>query len=545
MKFNELDIKETIKEAIAQKGFEQMTDIQKEAIPKALAGQDILGQAQTGTGKTAAFAIPIINQIEIENKKVQALILVPTRELALQVAKEINSLTTEGVIKAISVFGGDPIDKQLRELKNNPQIVVATPGRCIDLINRNKLKIKNLKFFALDEVDEMLNMGFIEDVEYISSMMPSERQTLLFSATMPERIKKIANKYLQDPEVIKVKSKSIVADRVDQYYIKAKAKQKNLILKNIIDLNNKDKIIIFTQTKRSADEVSDFLLSYSLMVGKIHGDLPQAARTKTIQKFRDSTIQYLVATDVVARGIDIDNINLVINYELPQDIEYYIHRIGRTARGMDNKGRAITLVTPRAYDKEFRHYERQLKVKIKEQHPPKVEEVIEILKEKYVKQILKTNDVKEKSFYEVAQKLCEVKEAEQIIANLLKQLYPQLSKEENLKLLKQTEETNNKKRTNNRERNKDNYNSKNNGKNKRKANSDNRRSFKDDKSFKKDKQHKENYKSQRNSERSGNFKSKKKQFETTNKFKDKQFSQEIKGEVKKKKKKKRKQKMTR
>lgn len=447
MKFEELKIKQEIMDAVLAKGFEEMTDIQKESIPKALDGMDILGQAQTGTGKTAAFGIPIVNKIELENKNVQALVLVPTRELALQVANELNSLAGSLAIKAISIYGGESIEKQLKDLKQHPQIVVATPGRCIDLLKRNKLKVKGLKFFALDEVDEMLNMGFIDDVEYISSMMPEKRQTLLFSATMPDKIKTIANKYLTNPEIIKVKSKSIVADRVEQFYIKAKAKQKNLVLKNLVDLNNKDKIIIFTQTKRSADEVSDFLLSYGLMVGKIHGDLPQKSRSLTIEKFRQNKIQYLVATDVVARGIDIDNVDLVVNYELPQDIEYYIHRIGRTARGAKAKGRAITLVTPNAYDKEFRHYSKKLKVEIKEQQQPKIGEVISILKEKYVKQILMTKDVEEEIFFEMAHSLMEEKEVYQLVANLLFEKYPQLSKSENLKLLEKVENDRNQKRS--------------------------------------------------------------------------------------------------
>ncbi len=468
MKFNELNIKKEILSAVEAKGFESMTDIQAESIPVALKGKDILGQAQTGTGKTAAFGIPIVNKIELENKNVQALILVPTRELALQVAKELNSLAGSLPIKAISIYGGDPMEKQLRELRDKPQIVVATPGRCIDLINRNKLKVKNLKFFALDEVDEMLNMGFIDDVEFISSVMPETKQTLLFSATMPDKIKNIASKYLVEPHIIKVKSKSIVADRVEQFYIKAKAKQKNLVLKNLVDLNNKDKIIIFTQTKRSADEVSDFLLSYGLLVGKIHGDLPQKARTLTIEKFRQNKIQYLVATDVVARGIDIDNVDLVVNYELPQDIEYYIHRIGRTARGSSAKGKAITLVTPNAYDKEFRHYSKKLKVEIKELPQPKIGEVISILKEKYVKQLVESKDIDEPIFFEMAHEIMEQKEVYQLLANLLFEKYPQLSKKENLKLVEKSENNNGSRNSRNRGSN----NSK--GSRNRRSNSDNK-----------------------------------------------------------------------
>ncbi len=439
MKFSELKIKDELLKEINKTGFEDLTDIQANTIPPALEGRDVLGQAQTGTGKTLAFSIPIINGVESFNKNVQALILVPTRELALQVCKEINNLSQEIGISAIAIFGGDSIDKQIKDLKKNPQIVVATPGRCIDLIDRNKLKIKNLKFFALDEVDEMLNMGFIEDVDYILSKAAEHKQTLLFSATMPDKIKQMSKKYLIDPEVVKVKSKSIVADRVEQFYIKSKNKQKKLILKHLIDLNPDDKIIIFTQTKRSADDVVDFLLGQKINVGKIHGDLVQKARSNTIQKFRDNEIRFLVATDVVARGIDIDDVNLVINYELPQDIEYYIHRIGRTARGVKNTGKSITLVSPNIYDKEFRFYARDLKVTINEMPIPTIDSVINTLKNKVKEDVIRQNVDTDKVFSNLTQELLSIESPEHIIMKLLKKSYPELSKEEHLKIVKKFE----------------------------------------------------------------------------------------------------------
>lgn len=440
MKFNELDIKKEMIKAVEKKGFDELTDIQEKSILPALEGKDILGQAQTGTGKTAAFSIPVLTKIDKTKKDLQCLVLVPTRELALQVKKEMESLSGALNIDVVTVYGGDPIDKQMKLLKNKPQIVVGTPGRTIDLIERKKLKIEKIDYFILDEVDEMLNMGFIDDVEFIASKAQPERQTLLFSATLPKRIQTIANKYLQNPEIIKVKSKSITADRVEQMYIVAKKKQKNLILKNLIDINSQDKIIIFTQTKKSADEVSDFLLGFGFLVGKIHGDLPQNTRSKTIDKFRKNKVKYLVATDVVARGIDIDDVSLVINYELPQDIEYYIHRIGRTARGISNTGRSITLVTPRAYDKEFRHYSKQLNTKIREIPKPKLADVINILKDKYLKEIIGFDEVDEKVYKELAEKLLEFNKAEEIIAKLLFKIYPELSKEENLKLIDSQED---------------------------------------------------------------------------------------------------------
>ncbi len=439
MKFNELKIKDELLKEINRNEFEDLTDIQANTIPPALEGRDVLGQAQTGTGKTLAFSIPIINGVESFNKNVQALILVPTRELALQVCKEINNLSQKIEISAIAIFGGDSVDRQIKDLKKNPQIVVATPGRCIDLIDRNKLKIKNLKFFALDEVDEMLNMGFIDDVDYILSKAAEHKQTLLFSATMPDKIKQMSKKYLINPEIVKVKSKSIVADRVEQFYIKSKNKQKKLIIKHLIDLNPDDKIIIFTQTKRSADDVVDFLLGQKINVGKIHGDLVQKARSNTIQKFRDNEIRFLVATDVVARGIDIDDVNLVINYELPQDIEYYIHRIGRTARGVKNTGKSITLVSPNIYDKEFRFYARDLKVTINEMPIPTIDSVISTLKNKVKEDVIRQDVDADKVFTDLTQELLNIESPEHIIMKLLKKSYPELSKEEHLKIVKKFE----------------------------------------------------------------------------------------------------------
>lgn len=435
MKFNEINMRDEIKRVMNEKGFDTLTDIQKETIPLAIEGKDIIGQAQTGSGKTIAFSVPLLNKLDLDNKKVQGLVLVPTRELALQVKKEIEDLGKHLNINVLAIFGGDSMERQLKGLKSNPQVVVATPGRCIDLIDRNKLKVQNIKMFILDEVDEMLNMGFIDDVEYISSKMPETKQTLFFSATMPDKIKNIAKKYLVDPTTIKVKSKSITADRVEQFYIMSKAKQKKLILKHLIDLNQKDKIIIFTQTKRSADEVSDFLISNNMVVGKIHGDLVQKARSATIQKFRENQMQYLVATDVVARGIDIDDVTLVINYELPQDIEYYIHRIGRTARGISNHGRAITLVTPNVYEREFRKYPKALSVDIKEIPKPTIGEVIDILKNNYKKEILQKDEVSDKTYLSLAKELLEFESETVLVSKLLKELYPQLSKEEHLKIV--------------------------------------------------------------------------------------------------------------
>lgn len=433
MKFEELNVTEKIKKATTEMGFESMTEIQEQAIPAAVSGRDVLGQAQTGTGKTAAFVIPVLENLDLEDKSVQCLMLAPTRELAIQITNEINKLGKYLNVKAVTVYGGDPIDKQIQLLKNNPQIVVGTPGRCLDMIKRKKLKLSEIKFFVLDEVDEMLNMGFIDDVEFIAEKMPKTKQTLLFSATMPERIRKICNTFMVDPLHIKVDAKSLTVDKVTQHYIVVKNMQKKMVLENLLLLRQDQKIIIFGQTKRSCDEIYDFLKERKYRAGKIHGDIVQKQRTDTIVQFRNNKFDILVASDVVARGIDIDGIDLVINYELPQDMEYYIHRIGRTGRGNSTKGEAITLVSPAVYNSEFRHYPKRLKCDIPEMARPTLKDVQSKLKDKYQEELtdaITLNQEVKPVYAEMAKNMAETNDSTKVIELLLAKLYPELSKEQ-------------------------------------------------------------------------------------------------------------------
>lgn len=426
MKFNELELREELQKVLVENGFEDATEIQSESIPVALSGRDIIGQAQTGTGKTLAFCLPILNAVA-DNDSLQVLMLAPTRELAVQIANEIDKLTKYMDVKVLSVYGGDPIDRQIQFLKKRPQIVVGTPGRVLDLIKRGKLKLHEVQYFVLDEVDEMLNMGFIDDVELIASKLNRDKQTLFFSATMPDRIKNICTKFLNDPEIIRVKSKSLTVDKVDQYYVVCKDQQKYQMLKNIIDFKANDKTIIFTQTKRKADEVYEFLIDHKYKVDKIHGDLTQKQRLSTIDRFKAGKLNFIVATDVVARGIDIEGVQLVINLELPQDIEYYIHRIGRTGRGNAARGEAITIVTPRAYDKEFRHYERKLNCVIDKFVPPTESEIVSKLQVSYFEKISESlsKDI-EQSYYDLADMFAG-EDSRVVIAALLQSAYPELS----------------------------------------------------------------------------------------------------------------------
>ncbi len=429
MKLEDLNLKPEIIKAVSEMGFDSFTEIQAQAIPFANEGRDVLGQAQTGTGKTAAFVIPVLEQLDLDSDDLQAIILAPTRELAIQICAEIEKIGKYMNVRTMSVYGGDPIDKQIKLLKNRPHIVAGTPGRCLDLMSRKKLKLHNVKYFVLDEVDEMLNMGFIDDVESITKAMPSQKQTLLFSATLPKEIKRICEKYLVDPAHIKVDAKSLTVDKVTQRFIVVKKKLKNEVLDNLLLLGGKQKVIVFTQTKRDCDELYDFLKEKRYRVGKIHGDIVQKSRTKTIEQFRDGKFEVLVATDVVARGIDIDGVELVVNYELPQDIEYYIHRIGRTGRGTSEKGDAITLVTPAVYKKEFRTYPKRLKCEITEMERPTYAQVIEKLQNQYYNTV---NDkiAKEEiddNYNAMATMLLTEHNEYNLVPYLLKQLYPELS----------------------------------------------------------------------------------------------------------------------
>ncbi|MDP2690552.1 MAG: DEAD/DEAH box helicase, partial [Deltaproteobacteria bacterium] len=313
-------------------GFEEPTPIQEKTIPVLLAGRDVIGQAQTGTGKTAAFGIPIVEKMDRHNFAVQALILAPTRELAIQAAEEMNKLGAFKRLHALPVYGGTSIERQIKALKKGAQIVVGTPGRVLDHIQRKTLSLKDVKIAVLDEADEMLDMGFLDDINRILAETPKERQTLLFSATMPEAILKISKRYMNSPEKIKIASDSLTAPKINQIFYEVRNQEKIEALTRLIDSDDSGRFLIFCHTKKEADDVSSDLRLRGYDAASMHGDFTQQQREAVLKSFKGGRIDVLVATDVAARGLDISDISHVINYSIPQDPESYVHRIGRTGR---------------------------------------------------------------------------------------------------------------------------------------------------------------------------------------------------------------------
>lgn len=344
--FSELNISESTLRSLKRMGFEEATPIQEGTIKFGMEGKDIIGQAQTGTGKTAAFGIPLIEKIDMNNPNIQGLIIAPTRELAIQVSEELYKLGYDKRVKILSVYGGQEISRQIRALKNRPQIIVGTPGRIIDHINRHTLKLENVQTLVLDEADEMLNMGFIDDINAILEKVPSERQTLLFSATMPPAIRKIATTFMKNPEEVKIKSKEMTVENIEQFFVKAQEREKFDVLSRLLNVHQPELAIIFGRTKRRVDELAQALTLRGYLAEGIHGDLSQAKRISVLRQFKENKIDILVATDVAARGLDISGVTHVYNFDIPQDPESYVHRIGRTGRA-GKSGLAVTFVTPR------------------------------------------------------------------------------------------------------------------------------------------------------------------------------------------------------
>ena len=344
--FRALNLSEPTMRAIIESGFEAPTPIQSQSIPILLAGQDMIGQAQTGTGKTAAFALPLAERLDATQNHVQAIILLPTRELCIQVAQETHNLTKYKRMRVVPVYGGQPIDRQFRALMGGPQIVVGTPGRVLDHLRRGTLKLNQVRMVVLDEADEMLNMGFLEDVEEILKEAPKERQTALFSATMPPRIAALSRDYLNNPQRVSIESKHRTVSQVAQTYYEVAPSQKVEALARILDMESPGSTIIFCRTRREVDELGESLQMRGYEAETLHGEMNQAARDRVMNRFRASQADLLIATDVAARGLDIDQITHVVNYDIPWDVESYIHRIGRTGRA-GRSGNAITLISPR------------------------------------------------------------------------------------------------------------------------------------------------------------------------------------------------------
>ncbi|GAB6086736.1 DEAD/DEAH box helicase [Alkaliphilus crotonatoxidans] len=386
--FEKLNIGREILKVIEEMGFEAPTPIQAQAIPQVIAGKDVIGQAQTGTGKTAAFSIPLIEKVSTKDKSVQVIILTPTRELAMQVTDEIGKFSKYIYgLKSVTIYGGQPIERQIKALKQGVQVVVGTPGRVIDHINRKTLKLGNVKAIVLDEADQMLDMGFLEDIELILNELPKERQTLMFSATLPPAIEMIAKKHMNQPVKVKVVHKELTVPLIEQYYFEVKPHEKIDSLIRILDMEKVDLGIIFCNTKKGVDDLVEKLQNRGYSVEGIHGDLRQTQRERVMRKFRDGTLDLLVATDVAARGIDIDNVALVINYDLPENFEYYVHRIGRTGRA-GKEGLAYTLVVPRQI-RTLKALESYTKSRLKRKPVPSINDIVEKQKELIGKDIAK------------------------------------------------------------------------------------------------------------------------------------------------------------
>ncbi len=341
--FEDMNLSEEVIRAVQDMGFEEATPIQSQAIEIIMSGQDVIGQSQTGTGKTAAFGIPCIEQIDPDDRYLQAVILCPTRELAIQVCEEFRKLLKyKDNIKVVPVYGGQPIDRQISALKKGAQIIIGTPGRFMDHMRRHTIKVSHVQMVVLDEADEMLDMGFREDIELILSQMPvEERQTILFSATMPQEILDLTKQYQRDPQLIKTTPKELTVPKIEQIYFEVKEKMKLEALCRLIDLYSPERSMVFCNTKKRVDELTQQLQGRGYFADGLHGDLKQVQRDLVMKKFRQGTIEILVATDVAARGIDVDDIDIVFNYDIPSDEEYYVHRIGRTGRA-GKTGKAYT-----------------------------------------------------------------------------------------------------------------------------------------------------------------------------------------------------------
>jgi ATP-dependent RNA helicase DeaD len=386
VRFDELNLSEEVQRAITEMGYEEASAIQAAAIPVLLAGKDVIGQAQTGTGKTAAFSIPAIDNIDTESKDVQVLVLCPTRELAVQVSGEIQKLGKyKRGLMVVPIYGGSPYDRQLRALERGVQIVIGTPGRVMDHIERGTLKLDNTTKIILDEADEMLDMGFRDDIEFILSKMPKERQTVFFSATMSKPIMELTKKYQQDPQVVKVNHQTMTVTNIEQSYYEVRGPQKKDVLTRLLDMYNLKSTIVFANTKRMVDEIVADLQAKGYFAEGLHGDMGQQQRQNTLDKFRKTTLEVLVATDVAARGIDVDNVEAVINYDLPADEEYYVHRIGRTGRA-GKSGKAFTFVSGRDIYK-LRDIMRFTKAQIKLEQVPSFADVSEVKTTLFLNQI--------------------------------------------------------------------------------------------------------------------------------------------------------------
>ncbi|MBN2605468.1 MAG: DEAD/DEAH box helicase [Bacilli bacterium] len=411
-----------IEKALTEMGFEEFTDIQAQTIPLIIEGKDVIGHSQTGTGKTAAYTLPILEMIDYDDPKIQAIILCPTRELVVQVKGEIDKIGKYVPrLKTVSVYGGEPISRQILSLKKKPQIIVGTPGRTIDHINRKLIKLQDIKFLVLDEADEMLKMGFKEDIETILENANKDRQTVMFSATMPRAILDITKRYMKNAQHISVIEDEETNKDITQYYYNVNEKNKVEAVARLLSIYNSKLTLVFCNTKRKVDDITNQLIEKGYNVDKIHGDLQQTTRLQVLNKFHSGILDILVATDVAARGLDIKNVEVVINFDVPEKAEYYVHRIGRTGR-IGNKGMSLTLVTKKEMSRldavmRFSHSP------IKKRNVPTTERVEAVRQEKEVEDI--TNIILETNlsvYDDIATKLLEENEAVSVVSALLSKL---------------------------------------------------------------------------------------------------------------------------
>jgi ATP-dependent RNA helicase DeaD len=402
--FNELPILNETKEAIKALGLVETTDIQHHTINHLLEKKDLIGQAQTGTGKTFAFAIPMLEHINPNSNVIQGLVICPTRELTLQVYKEFIKLVKFNKnIRVTSIYGGESYQKQFKALQNHPHIVVATPGRAIDHLERKTMDLSHLEMLVMDEADEMLKMGFQEDLEKLLKDTPQERQTALFSATMPDFIKKVAQKYQRNPEIVVIKTKALTVDKIDQYYYMIKKTDRDQLLLRVLDFFHPQSAIIFANTKKDVDHVAAYLQKFNYEADALHGDLKQNQRDYVMNKFRSRKLTLLVATDVAARGLDVSHVDIVINYELPFEDEVYVHRIGRTGRAGES-GTSISFVYPSMRGK-LMLIEKFIKSKMQELEIPTILEITQKQDDKLFNDIKHYIDVKEKNYTELIDRL--------------------------------------------------------------------------------------------------------------------------------------------
>ncbi len=415
--FHDMGLKPQLLQMIEKKGFETPTPIQIESIPPGLAGRDIMGQAKTGTGKTAAFGIPILNRIK-PHQGLQGMVLCPTRELAVQVSEEISSLGLGLKINALPIYGGQSIDIQLRALRRRPEIIVGTPGRLLDHLSRGTIDLSSLDFVVLDEADEMLDMGFLPDIEKILQQCPEQRQTFLFSATLVTEIRELGRTFMENPELILIASPELTVSLTEQYYYEVNPRQKVETICRVIDVDQPQVSLIFCRTKKGVDELSRVLNSRGYAADSLHGDMSQRERDNVMERFRNGNIAILVATDLAARGLDVEMVTHVFNFDIPEDPDGYVHRIGRTGRaGRD--GVAITLVEPRQI-RQLKMIERHIGKKINRQMLPSMQAAIERRQEMLVERLIETADQDQGIYQSMAKELLEHYDAQYLLGAALK-----------------------------------------------------------------------------------------------------------------------------